>query len=119
MAHVLTAGHNGKWKTRLVIGLALIVPLYIAPSLLRAALQGWWWYGSGVLAADVFGSVVVGFLTNNYKLGVLLYVGSTVLELLLLRWVGGRPQAVLWIGDLIPAVVAIYYAQQLFINMGD
>lgn len=118
MASALTLRHNGKWKTRLAIGLVLIVPLYFVPSALRAMLPGWLGYGLGVVLADVAGSLVVGFLTNNYRLGVLLYLGSTALELLLLL-AGHQTHVALWIGDLIPALVAIYYAQQLYINMGD
>jgi hypothetical protein len=60
----------------------------------------------------------VGFLTNNYRFGAAIYVGATVVELALVA-AGHSPVAALWIGDLVPALVAIYYAQQLFINMGD
>ena len=38
---------------------------------------------------------------------------------MLLVVAGHQPSVALWIGDLFPALVAIYYAQQLFINMGD
>jgi hypothetical protein len=32
---------------------------------------------------------------------------------------GYEPRFVLWIGDLFPALVAIYFAQQIYVNMGD
>jgi hypothetical protein len=38
---------------------------------------------------------------------------------ILLILAGDQRGPALWTGDLIPAVVAIYYAQQLYINMGD
>jgi len=109
---------NGKWKTRLVIGLVLIGPLYLVPCLLRSLLSGWGGYALGVLLGDALGCLVVGFLTNNYRFGVLLYLGATAFELLLL-FGGHRPAGALWAGDLVPALVTIYYAQQLYINMGD
>ncbi len=118
MPVALPLRQNGKWKTRLVLGLMLIGPLYLAPVLLRALLPGWWGYGVGLLLADVFGCLVVGFLTNNYRFAVLLYLGATVFELLLVL-AGHHPVVALWVGNLIPALVAIYYAQQLYINMGD
>ena len=72
----------------------------------------------GILVSDVIGCLIVGFLTNNYRFGALIYVGATALELLLVA-TGHHTMIALWIGDLFPALVAIYYAQQLFINMGD
>jgi len=114
----LALKQNGKWKARLAIGLVLIGPLYVLPSLFRSFLAGWWGYGLGVVLADLFGCLVVGFLTNSYRFGVLLYLGATAFELLLVS-AGHHPHVALWLGDLVPALVAIYYAQQLYINMGD
>jgi len=102
----------------LAIGLVLIVPLYVLPCLARSLLSGWWPYGVGLLVSDAIGCVVVGFLTNNYRFGALLYLGATALELLLVA-AGRHTLTAQWVGDLFPALVAIYYAQQLFINMGD
>ena len=42
----------------------------------------------------------------------------TALEVVLIFW-GHHPGLALWVGDLIPALVAGYFVQQLFINMGD
>ena len=108
---------NGTWKTRLVLGTILIGPLYLLPVLLRSLLNGWWEYAAGALLSDFIGCAVVGFLTNNYRLGILLYLAATGCELLLL--IAQHPVMSLWLGDLIPALVVIYYAQQLFINIGD
>lgn len=113
-----TARRNGKWKVRALITVILLIPLWVVPCLIRSGLAttvGWW---AGVLFADALGAFVVGFLTNNYLLGVYLYVGATLLELLVLS-LGADWVLALWLGDLIPSLVAIYFAQQLFINMGD
>ena len=111
-------GRNGKWKLRLLMTVVLLVPLWVVPSFLRALLAdgaAWW---VGVLLSDVLGVAVVGFLTNNYRFGVGLYLAATALELALVA-VTGSATVGIWLGDLIPALVAIYFAQQLFINMGD
>jgi hypothetical protein len=110
--------HNPCWKARLTIFLALIVPLYVLPCALRAIALGPEGWVIGVLISDLAGSIAVGFLTNNYRFGLLLYLGSTVFELVLLA-VGLNRTAVIWAGDLTPALTAIYFAQQLYINMGD
>jgi hypothetical protein len=109
-----------KWGSRAVIALALIVLFYVVPSVLRLALLGWYRYGfiCGIALFDILGCMVIGFLTNNYKLGALLYLGTTGIELLLL-FVGHSPRVALWICDVIPAVVAIYYSRQIYVNMGD
>ena len=96
----------------------LIFPLWVLPCLLRSLMSGWAGWGVGVLLSDVLGAMVVGFLTNNYRLGALVYLGATVLELGLI-FLGHEMRVALWVGDLIPALVAIFFAQQLFINMGD
>jgi len=110
--------HNGKWKLRAAIFLALIGPLYVVPSLLRALLLGRAAWLLGILVADVAGSLVIGFLTNSYRFAAAMYVAATASELLL-ALAGQRPAVALWLGDLIPACVAIYYVQQIYINMGD
>ena len=118
MQVALTLRQNGKWKIRLVLGSVLIGPVYLVPVILRLLLSGWGEYAVGAFLADIFGCLVVGFLTNNYRFGVLIYLGATATELLLL-FTGHHPGMALWLGDLTPALVAIYYAQQLYINMGD
>jgi hypothetical protein len=97
---------------------ALILPFYIVPSAVRATLRGPLAYAGGVMMSDIVGSLVVGFLTSSYALGVTLYLGATLLELLLL-FAGYSSQVAIWLGDLVPALTAIYYAQQLYINVGD
>jgi hypothetical protein len=109
---------NGKWKVRASIFLLLIVPLYVFPSALRVLFLGHAGWLAGLLISDVLPCLVAGFLTNSYRFAVGLYLGSTVLEALLLL-VLHQPILALWIGDLIPALVAIYFAQQIYINMGD
>ena len=109
---------NAKWAVRALIFLALIFPLYVFPSLIRAMLVGRISWIVGLLVSDVLGSVVVGFLTNNYRLGMFLYLVSTGIEITLIFF-GHHFAMALLIGDLIPALIAIYFAQQLFINMGD
>lgn len=96
----------------------LIFPLWVLPCLLRTLMSGWAGWGFGVLLSDVLGALVVGFLTNNYKFGVLVYLGATALELSMI-FVGHEMRLALWVGNLIPALVAIFYAQQIYINMGD
>jgi hypothetical protein len=110
--------HNPRWRIRAGIALALIVPLYLVPSLLRDLLNGWWGYGLGVVANNVFAIWVIGLITNNYRFGIAVCAGSTLLEMSLL-YLGHKPNAALWIGDLIPALFAIFFAQQLYISMGD
>jgi uncharacterized membrane protein len=85
---------------------------------LRSALPGWYGYTCGIVLFDILGCIAVGFLTNDYKLGALLYLGTTAIELLLLL-AGLSPRIALWITDLIPAIVASYYARRLYANMGD
>lgn len=109
---------NPKWRVRCTIFAILIVPLYLVPCLARSLAVGRTGWLFSLIAADVIGSILAGFLTNNYRLGAFLYIGSTALELALMLW-GHHVTAALWIGDLIPTVVTIYYAQQLYINMGD
>ena len=109
---------NQKWKVRLTIFLLLIVPLYVLPSLGRSLwLDRIGWF-VGIFAADALGSWVVGFFTNNYGFAFLLYCAAITLELFLIM-AGYEPKFVLWIGDLFPALVAIYFAQQIYVNMGD
>jgi len=96
----------------------MIGPLYVLPSVLRAFLDGRWESWIGLLVSNVFASLVVGLLTNNYRFAAGVYLSATALECLI-AFVGHQARLALWIGDLIPAVVAIYYAQQLYINMGD
>ena len=107
-----------KWKVRLTLFLLLIVPLYVLPSLCRSLwLDRIGWF-VGIVAVDVLGSMVVGFFTNNYGFAFLLYCGATVLEVFL-HIAGYAPSVAVWIGDLFPALVAIYFAQQIYINMGE
>lgn len=118
MPRAFTLREHGKWKFRLAVALALIGPLYILPVLLRLTLAGWWGYFGDVVVSDIVGCAFVGFITNNYRFGVLLYLGSNVLEFLLVLVLRNGPSAMI-VGDLLPALVSIYYAQQLFINLGD
>lgn len=114
----LAIRHNPCWKARFIIFLALIVPLYVLPCTARALALGPEGWAIGVLISDLAGSIAVGFLTNNYRLGLLLYIGSTIFELALLA-AGLNRTVVIWAGDLVPALTAIYFAQQIYINMGD
>jgi hypothetical protein len=108
--------HNPNWKVRLTIFLVLILPFYVLPSAARAHALGPKGWIAGVLILDLLGSVAVGFLTNNYRFGVQLYLAFTIIELLLLA-AGLNRTAVIWTGDLGPALIAIYFAQQIFINV--
>ena len=107
-----------KWRSQAVIALVFVVLFYVVPSVLRSALPGWYGYTCGIVLFDILGCIAVGFLTNDYKLGALLYLGTTAIELLLLL-AGLSPRIALWITDLIPAIVASYYARRLYANMGD
>ena len=107
-----------KWSTQLVVVSLLLVFLYAVPAALCSALPGQSVYLCGVTLSDILGCLVIGFLTNNYRFGVLLYLGVTGIELLLLL-ASHSALIALWIGDLIPALVAIYYFRQLYLNMGD
>jgi hypothetical protein len=109
--------YNGRWQIRATLTLALIGPLYVIPLLVRTLLNGWG-FELSFLLSDMFGCFVVGVLANNFKFAVWLYLGCSAMEGLLL-YLGNRPGFAFWIGDLIPAMVAIYFAQQLYINMGD
>lgn len=109
---------NAKWGVRVLIFLTLIFPLYVLPSVVRSMMLGRVGWVVGIVLSDVFGSVVVGFLTNNYWLGFFLYLVSTAVELMLISF-GHHTVVALLIGDFVPALIAIYFAQQLFINMGD
>ena len=108
------------WKPRLriLISVLVLVPLWLVPCAVRQLVfQGeWWWIG--VVLSDLLGILVVGFLTNNYRWGAGLYVVCTVFEVGLAAVTHDRTLA-LWTGDLIPGLVASYFAQQLYINMGD
>lgn len=115
---MITVRQSPKWRVRSLIFVALIIPLYIVPSCARALLIGGPAWIVGILLSDILGSVVVGFLTNNYVLGLLLYTAATALELSLAALTHNVVLA-LFVGDLLPALIAIYFAQQLFINMGD
>ncbi len=118
MLSKLTFMRRRKWGIQVVIALVLMVFFYVVPSVLRSALSGWYSYICGIVLFDILGCIVVGFITNNYKLGLLVCLGTTCIELLLLL-AGHSPRIALWIGDLIPALVAIYYARQFYVNMGD
>jgi hypothetical protein len=75
---------NGKWKVRSAILLLLIVPLYVSPSAVRILFLGHAGSLTGLLVSDVLPCVAAGFLTNNYRFALHLYVGSTAVEALLL-----------------------------------
>ena len=110
--------HNPKWKTRLTIFLALILPFYVFPSAARAfvpSLAGWI---AGTVLLDLTVTLALGFLINNYIFSLLCCLSCNVIELLLPA-IGIDRQAAIWVGGLIPALTAIYFVQQLYINMGD
>jgi len=105
---------------RIVIA-GLILPLYLVPLGLRwilVALAGQAGWVASVVISDSAGALFTGFLTNNYWFGALIYVCSTALEVTFLL-LGHHQVTAFWIGDLMPALVAIYFAQQLYVNMGD
>jgi hypothetical protein len=103
---------------RLIIFFALILPLYVLPSGARALASGLGARIAGAIVLNLLGSIAIGFLTNRYRFGVLLYLASAIFELLLLT-AGLNRTAAIWVGDLPPALLGIYFAQQLYINMGD
>lgn len=104
--------------TKLDWYLFLALPLYVAPCLLRSALLPFTGWAVGMLLSDALGSFVVAFLTNNLRAGILLFAGSMVFETALAV---GFPDAgaALWIGGLLPASAAIYFARKLLSNMCD
>lgn len=98
-----------KLRLRVIIFLSLIVPLYVVPSLFRSL-----WISA---IATLIASIVVGFVTNNYWLGLFLFLITTAIQFTLVS--SNHQSAAALLGDLIPSLVAIYFAQQLVINMGD
>ena len=107
-----------KWRTKVAVASILMVFLCAVPAALCSVLSRPFEYFGGIVLFDILGCMVVRFLTNNYQFGILLYLGISAIEVLLLL-VSHSPLLALWIGDLIPALVAIHYLRQLYINMGD
>jgi hypothetical protein len=108
----------GAWRAKLNIFVLLIVPLYVLPCLLRTVLLPYTGWVAGLLLADAFGCAVVAFLTNNVRGALLLYLAATAFEFTLAT-AGNNVRTALWIGDALPALVGIYFAERLFVNMGD
>lgn len=108
---------KGTFPARLVIVAVLFIFLYVIPTTARFALLSAGLPVLGILLSDIFGSLCAGFITNDFRFGVLLYAGFTALELLVLALT--RDTAlVLWAGDLIPALITIYFSQRLYVSMG-
>jgi hypothetical protein len=104
-------------KGRIVIIAVLLLPLYVLPTIARFALLNAGLPIAGILLSDAFGCFCVGFVTNNFRFGLLLYAGLTVLEFVVLA-LTHNPLLTIWCGDLVPALIAIYFSQRLYVNMG-
>lgn len=111
-------GYNPQWKMRLTILLALILPFYVLPSAARAFAPGIVGWIGGMVLLDVTVTLALGFLINNYVFSLLCCFASNLFEALLIATGIHRTVAV-WTAGLIPALVGIYFVQQLYINMGD
>lgn len=107
-----------RFRCRAAIFLLLIGPLYIVPCLFRTFLHGDAAWAIGAAAFGSFGTVVLGVLTNDYRFAFGINGAAVAVELGLLL-TGHDLIAVLWAIDLVPALVAIYFAQEFYLNMGD
>jgi hypothetical protein len=103
---------------RWAIFAGLLVPFYVMPSLFRCAAAGLTGPVFATLLADAAGLVAVAFLTNNYRLALLLYGISTAIELSLIYF-GHHATVALWIGNALPGLACVYFVRRLFVNMGD
>lgn len=111
------ANLKGTLKARILIVAVLFIFLYLIPTAARFALLSAGLPVLGILLSDAFGSLCAGFITNDFRFGVLLYAGFTVLEFVALA-LTHEPALVLWTGDLIPALITIYFSQRLYVSMG-
>src|ERR1017187_9428466 len=108
---------NGGLKARIGVAAVLIVPLYVIPAIARLTLYRAGFPFLAIFLADLLGAACVAFITNNLRFGVLLYLGFTALELTVAA-VTQRPMAAFWVGDIGPAIIAIYFGQRLYVTMG-
>lgn len=109
---------GGPWRTRIVTFLVLAVPLYIVPTSLKLVLVGSSFWYLGVLMLDIISSLAAGFIVNNYWFGTALYLISTCIEGVFIA-ATHKTALVSTVGDLIPALICIYFAQLVFVNTGD
>lgn len=109
---------TSKWRVRVLISLALIIPLYVLPLALWIVLIGDRKWALGILLTNAISGVSIGFLTNDYRFGIIVYLLCASMGLGFVAL--GQPVArALMVWNLLPALTAIYFAQQLVINAGD
>ena len=108
---------KGTLQGRIIVAVSLFLPLYAIPTAARFVLWSAGLPVLGIVLSDAFGALCAGFVTNNFRFGLLLYAGFTVLEFALAGFVRS-PLRGLWLGDLAPALVTVYFAQRLYVNLG-
>jgi hypothetical protein len=104
-------------KESVIIAVVVLVLFYAIPSLLRIGITHWQIKIATILVSDVIGAIVVGFITNNYRMALFLYVFSSFCEILLMI-LGFTIMANL-VGDLFPAMVIIYFTNKLYFKLGN
>ena len=103
---------------RAAVLLALIVPMYMFPAVCWLLLPGNRYSLMVMIARDVLAGFTVGFLANNYRLGVLVLLACAGVDLGIARFSNGA-LALLLVAGVIPALSATYFTQRLLTNMGD
>jgi hypothetical protein len=107
-----------RWKVRGIVFAALITPVYLLPSVARMLLPGNIGWISGLLIGYAIICLAITVTINNLRAAIGVCAVSAMLELALVA-AGCERATALWIGGVFPAVVLIYFAQQLYINMGE
>jgi hypothetical protein len=100
------------------IPLSLFLGLYGAPSIARSFLLPWAGWLPGLVVCHFAVCWMAGFLANRYSIAVLGFAASAVLETAVLL-ASGQAALAIWIGGLIPASAAVYFARRLYLGMGD
>lgn len=117
MSENLKLGTALRWRESLIIAIVVLVLFYIIPSVARYYITHWNMKILSILFSDVIGSIVVGFITNNYRMAIILYVFCSIFEIILMEF-DFNIMANL-IGDLFPALVLMYFARKLYLNLGN
>ncbi len=120
MMHRSSFSGRSAWRTRLGIAALVLAPLWLVPALIPQWVEGWEGWGVSAAIRFALGTIALGFLTNHFRFGVLLYGAATLVELLL-AYAGGLAMATpaVWLAGLAPAAVTVFFAQRLWISLGD
>ena len=109
---------NRKLRLQAILVLVIFFGLYVLPAFVRLLFLDHHYWSVQILVCDAFTVLLIGLLTNNYRFAFLLYALCSAFQIALLSSSHDAPIQLI-LGDLIPALAAIYFARKLLANMGD